>query len=74
MSYCLRSNGDRYAKPADFSKNENLINGLLDYKLIIKRNFSPKDASMVHLVSESENSTRVNLTDNFKPGCIVSLK
>ncbi|XP_065200578.1 glycogen debranching enzyme isoform X2 [Planococcus citri] len=73
-AYLENRTGDRYAKHNNFTKNKYIINGLNDYKLNIKKNFPAKDVSMVQLVDLSDNSIRVNLTQNFKPGSVVSIK
>ena len=70
----IARSGNRYSGQTEFIKNESFINGLTDYELKMKTNFSIEDASMVRVNKESENTTRVNFTNLFKPGSVIAIK
>lgn len=56
-----------------YVKDINKINGLNNYILNLKQNTSPMKCTMLEIVSLGDKSSRLNFTENFKPGCVVAV-
>lgn len=58
----------------EFVKDLKKINGLNNYVLNLKKNTSFNECSMLEITpSDDKTSTRLNFTENFKPGCVVAV-
>ncbi|KAL1498307.1 hypothetical protein ABEB36_009123 [Hypothenemus hampei] len=70
----LESGASRYSKFQNFVKDSNLINGLSEYRVLIKENIQINESD----VFEEANSGAPNVCQlnfkNFKPGSIVVVK
>lgn len=66
--------GLKFLRYDNFVKDKNFINGLTEYKLYLKENFKPSEITMLELIPTSDGGTRLNFTNQFRPGCIVAVK
>lgn len=73
MAQCFRSS-ERFRSQSKFEKDLKKINGLTEYTLSLRENFKPGETTMLELNPTSDGGTRLNFTDNFKPGCVIAVK
>ncbi|KAL0277777.1 UNVERIFIED_CONTAM: hypothetical protein PYX00_004943 [Menopon gallinae] len=66
--------GDRFSRPKNFVRDENYINGLLEYKVKIKENISVDESEMLALLPSGKLDQRVYTLRRFLPGSIIIAK
>lgn len=72
-AYLKHRNGGKYIHPTEYEKDSKVINGLSEYETIFHENISIDKCSMIQAVPTG-NSVRLNLTENFRPGCVVAIR
>lgn len=66
--------GSKFGRPESYVRDKDVINGLTEYKLNLKENFKPSEVSMLDLIPTSDGGTRLNFTNQFRPGCVVAVR
>ncbi|KAJ8305918.1 hypothetical protein KUTeg_016463 [Tegillarca granosa] len=59
-------------KMFEYEKNSNIINGLPNYYLDLKKNISVNDSTMIKVAAQSTEISIVSF-ENFTPGCVVAI-